>query len=83
MKQEIEKNILIAERVPPGDQWQVSGIDEIQPTLTDALNAFYMNTTIKPSAFRLEPLKGNLYIIITEEVEIIKPKPKTFNLYGE
>ena len=46
MKQEIEKNILIAERVPPGDQWQVSGIDEIQPTLTDALNAFYMNTTI-------------------------------------
>ena len=60
MKQEIEKNILIAERVPPGDQWQVSGIDEIQPTLTDALNAFYMNTPIKPSAFRLEPLKGNL-----------------------
>ena len=42
-----------------------------------------MNTPIKPSAFRLEPLKGNLYIITTEEVEIIKPKPKTFNLYGE
>ena len=83
MKQEVEKNIIIAKRVPPGDQWEVSGIEKLQPTLTDALNAFYMSATIKPSAFRLEPLKGNLYIITTEEVEIIKPKPKTFNLYGE
>jgi hypothetical protein len=83
MKQEVEKNILIAERVPPGDQWNVVGVDEIQTSLTEALNAYYMSAKVKPEAFRLEPLKGMLYIITTEEVEVLKPKPKTFNLYGE
>jgi len=83
MKQEIEKNILIAERVPPGDQWKVVGVEQTQLSLTEALNAYYMAATVKPQAFRLEPLKGMLYIITTEEVEIPQPKPKTFNLYGE
>jgi hypothetical protein len=83
MKQEVEKNILIAERVPPGDQWSVVGVDGIQTSLTEALNAYYMNAKVKPEAFRLEPLKGMLYIITTEEVEVFQPKPKTFNLYGE
>jgi hypothetical protein len=83
MKQEIEKNILIAERVPPGDQWKVVGVEQTQLSLTDALNAYYVNAVVKPQAFRLEPLKGMLYIITTEEVEILQPKPKTFNLYGE
>jgi len=83
MKQEVEKNILIAERVPPGDQWNVVGVDEVQTSLTEALNAYYMSAKVKPEAFRLEPLKGMLYIITTEEVEVLKPKPKTFNLYGE
>jgi hypothetical protein len=83
MKQEVEKTILIAERVPPGDQWNVVGVDEVQTSLTEALNAYYMSAKVKPEAFRLEPLKGMLYIITTEEVEVLKPKPKTFNLYGE
>ena len=83
MKQKVEKNIKIADRVPPGDRWQVNGVKEIQPSLTDALNAYYVSSTIKPQAFRLEPIKGNLYIITTEEVEVLQPKPKTFNLYGE
>jgi hypothetical protein len=83
MKQEIEKNILIAERVPPGDQWRVVGVDAFQSSLTEALNAFYINAKTKPEAFRLEPLKGMLYLITTEEVEVLQPLPKTFNLYGE
>ena len=48
-----------------------------------SLNAYYVSSTVKPQAFRLEPLKGMLYIITTEEVEVLQPKPKTFNLYGE
>jgi hypothetical protein len=83
MKQEIEKNIKIADRVPPGDKWQVVGVKEIQPSLTDALNAYYESATIKPQAFRLEPMKGSLYIITTEDVEIIPEPPKKYNLYGE
>ena len=55
MKKEVEKNIKIADRVPPGDRWQVTGVKEIQPSLTDALNAYYVSSTVKPQAFRLEP----------------------------
>jgi hypothetical protein len=83
MKKEIEKNIKIADRVPPGDRWQVVGVKEIQPSLTDALNAYFESATVKPQAFRLEPMKGSLYIITTEDVEIIPEPPKKYNLYGE
>ena len=83
MKKEIEKNIKIADRVPPGDKWQVVGVKEIQPSLTDALNAYYESATVKPQAFRLEPMKGSLYIITTEDIEIIPEPPKKYNLYGE
>jgi hypothetical protein len=83
MKKEVEKNIKIADRVPPGDKWQVVGVKEIQPSLTDALNAYYETATVKPQAFRLEPMKGSLYIITTEDVEIIPEPPKKYNLYGE
>jgi hypothetical protein len=76
MKQ--EKNIEIANRVPPGDKWEVNG--KIYNSLTEALNAYYVESTVKPSAFRLEPLKGKLYVIREEEKEV---KPKTYNIYGE
>ena len=76
MKQ--EKNIEIANRVPPGDRWEVNG--KIYNSLTEALNAYYVESTVKPSAFRLEPLKGKLYVIREEEKEA---KPKTYNIYGE
>ena len=83
MKQKVEKNIKIADRVPPGDKWQVVGVKEIQPSLTDALNAYYESATVKPQAFRLEPMQGSLYIITTEDIEIIPEPPKKYNLYGE
>ena len=83
MKKEVEKNIKLADRVPPGDKWQVVGVKEIQPSLTDALNAYFESATVKPQAFRLEPMKGSLYIITTEDIEIIPEPPKKYNLYGE
>ena len=83
MKKKVEKNIKIADRVPPGDKWQVVGVKEIQPSLTDALNAYYESATVKPQAFRLEPMQGSLYIITTEDIEIIPEPPKKYNLYGE
>lgn len=76
MKQ--EKIIEISNRVPPGDRWEVNG--KIYNSLTEALNAYYVNSTVKPSAFRLEPLKGKLYIIQEEEIQVA---PKTYNIYGE
>jgi len=51
MKQEL--NIEIADRVPPGDRWNVNG--QVYNSLTEALNAYYVSCTVKPSAFRLEP----------------------------
>ena len=83
MKKEVEKNIKIADRVPPGDKWQVTGVKEIQTSLTDALNAYYEIATVKPQAFRLEPMNGSLYVITTENIEIPEPTPKKYNLYGE
>ena len=76
MKQ--EKIIELANRVPPGDRWDINGI--IYNSLTEALNAYYISCVTKPQAFRLEPLKGKLYVIIEEEFEV---KPKTYNIYGE
>jgi hypothetical protein len=40
-----------------GIDGKVSGVKEIQPSLTDALNAYYESATVKPQAFRLEPIK--------------------------
>jgi len=76
MKQ--EKIIEIANRIPPGDRWEIGGV--IYNSLTEALNAYYVSCVRKPSAFRLEPLKGKLYVIEEEEFEV---KPKTYNIYGE
>ena len=53
-----EKNVLIAKRVPPGDRWAL--IDEptvVQNSLTETLEAYFQKVSIKPQAFRLEPLK--------------------------
>ncbi len=81
--QEVEKNIQIAERVPPGDRWKLLSDEKVYTSLTDTLNAYFQLATVKPQAFRLEPLKGKLYIITTEEVEIPKPEPKKYDLYGD
>jgi hypothetical protein len=35
----VEKLVEIADRMPPGDKWKVKGVEEIQSSLTDALEA--------------------------------------------
>ena len=81
--QQVEKNIQIAERVPPGDRWKLLGGDKVYESITEVLNAYYQASTNKPTAFRLEPLNGKLYIITTEEIELPKPEPKKYDLYGD
>ena len=84
MKTEIqEKLIEIAQRVPPGDRWQVSNVNAVQNGLTDALEAYYQIATLKPKAFRLDLAQGKLYAIVSNEVEIKEPEPKKYSIYGD
>lgn len=78
-----EKLIEIAQRVPPGDRWQVNGTKDVQNSLTDALEAYYQVATFKPKAFRLDLTQGKLYAIISSEVEIQEPEPKKYSIYGD
>jgi len=80
---EKEINVLIATRVPPSDRWRL--VDEesngkIYTSLTETLEA-YFQANQKPCEFRLAPLKGELYMITTEEV--VPDPPKKFNIYGD
>jgi len=83
-KIEVEEfNELIAKRVPPGDKWELvidkeNTIDGLVQALTQ-----YMRKTKFKGHYRLEPLNGKLYAIITEEIEIEEPEPMKFDLYGE
>jgi hypothetical protein len=78
-----EKLIEIAYRVPPGDNWKVSNVNEVQKSITDALEAYHNVSTIKPKAFRLGLTEGKLYAIISNEVEIKEPEPKKYSIYGD
>ena len=80
--EKVEKNILIAKRVPPGDRFSLvdDETNTVHSSLTETLEAYYQKTQVK-CEFRLAPLKGELYIITTEEVEA--PPPKKFNIYGD
>jgi hypothetical protein len=75
---------LIAKRVPPGDNWELAAtvgsklIEGLVPTLTA-----YMRATEFKGAYRLEPLKGELYAIKTQIVTWTPPEPEVFDLYGE
>ena len=80
----IERNEVIATRVPPGDSWTL--VDDskkiIHKSLTDTLEAYLGITTFK-GEYRLAPLDGKLYAIKTTEEEI-KPEPiKKYNIYGD
>jgi hypothetical protein len=79
---EQEKNILIARRTPPGDQWCLVDDEKkvVHKSLTETLEA-YFQVYKKPCEFRLAPLKGELYMITTEEV--VPEPPKRFNIYGD
>lgn len=84
-KKVIEKNILIARRIPLGDRWKLEieeGKEKIHSSLTEALEA-YMTLTSWKGEYRLAPLKGELYIIQSQEHKI-KPVPeKKYSIYGE
>jgi hypothetical protein len=58
--QQVERNIQIAERIPPGDRWKLLNGEKIYDSLTEVLNAWYQQATTKPQAFRLEPIKGKV-----------------------
>jgi hypothetical protein len=77
-----EKNILVARRSPPGDNWSLIDDEKqiIYKSLTETLEAYFQKVQ-KPYEFRLAPLKGELYIITSEEVQ--SPPPKKFNIYGD
>jgi len=80
--EKVEKNILIARRVPPGDKWTLVDDEKqiVHSSLTETLEAYFQKVQ-RPYEFRLAPLKGELYIITTEEVA--PPPPKRFNIYGD
>ncbi len=46
--QQVEKNIQIAERVPPGDRWKLLNGEKVYDSLTEVLNAWYQQATVKP-----------------------------------
>jgi hypothetical protein len=79
----VEQKQLIAQRVPPGDRWQL--VDEpgvVHPTLTETLENYFQKTKFN-KAFYLDPIGGALYSVDRVEVEI-KPEPiKTFDFYGD
>ena len=76
---------VIAKRQAPGDRWlglwkgsPREPIEGLVPTLTA-----YMRATEFKGAYRLEPLKGELYAIRTQTVTWTPPEPEKFDLYGE
>ena len=83
-----ESLTLVSERRPPGDRWQLSLIDaktfELDPiiyeSLTDALNAYHIKSTVKPQAYRIEPMNGKVYEIKEYQVE---KEIKRYNIYGD
>ena len=80
----IERNEVIATRVPPGDRWSLVEDPKkvIHKSLTDALEA-YLGVSNFKGEYRLAPLDGKLYAIKTTEEEI-KPEPiKKYNIYGD
>jgi len=82
-KEVVEKNVLIANRVPPGDNWKlVINPNITYKSLTETLEAYFQETGNR-CEFRLAPLDSKLYAIDVEEHVIEEPKPKQFSIYGD
>jgi|LakMenEpi03Aug12_release.lakeMendotaPanAssembly.Ray.scaffolds.fasta_scaffold1192160_3 hypothetical protein len=76
-----EKLVEIASRVKgKGDTWDVNDVKEVQKSLTDALEAYFMIAEIKPKSFRLDLADGKLYAIFPQEVEV---EVKKYSIYGD
>lgn len=78
-----EEKVLIAERQPPGDNWELvidqgNTIEGLVMTLT-----MYMRKTKFKGSYQLDPLDGKLYAIEKQEIEVVEPEPMKFDLYGE
>lgn len=72
---------LIATRLT-GDRWRLVDTVKGEPeaeSLTQALEMWFNKTQIR-CAFRLEPMKGELYAIIKDP---LPPQPLQYNIYGE
>jgi hypothetical protein len=82
-KEIIEEIELIAQRVPPGDKWELL-IDKenVIEGLVQTLNQYVRKTKFK-GHYRLEPLNGKLFAIVTKEIDVKEPEPEKFDLYGE
>ena len=82
-KETVESIELIALRVPPGDQWElVIDKENVIDGLVQALTQYMRKTKFKGN-YRLEPLKGKLYAIKEEQIDVKEPEPERFDLYGE
>ena len=71
---------VIANRVPPGDRWNLVGdnSDNIQDTLMDALEAFYIKTGYTGD-FYFSPREGKIFKVGFEEAPA--PPPKRYSIY--
>ena len=80
----IERNEVIATRVPPGDRWSLVEDPKkvIHKSLTDTLEAYLMSTNFK-GEYRLAPLDGKLYAIKSTEEEVVPEPVKKYNIYGD
>ena len=69
---------LKATRVPPGDRWIIIDDDKIYSSLTEVLNAIFVQTGM--GEFYLDAKAGEVHI----EDGKAKPEPvKKYSLYGE
>lgn len=78
-----EERVLIANRMPPGDNWELvidqgTTIEGLVMALT-----MYMRKTKFKGSYQLDPLDGKLYAIEKQEIEVVEPEPMKFDLYGE
>ena len=78
----VEEKVLIANRVPPGDNWELVIDQGTIEGLVMALTVYMRKTKFKGS-YQLDPLDGKLYAIEKQEVEIPEEEPMKFDLYGE
>ena len=82
-KETIESTVLIAERVPPGDKWElVIDKENVIDGLVQALTQYMRKTKFK-GHYRLEPLNGKLFAIKEQQVELPEPEEQVWDLYGE
>ena len=71
---------VIANRVPPGDRWNLVGdsSDDVKDTLMDALEAYYVNTGYTGD-FYFSPREGKIFKVGFEEAPA--PPPKRYSIY--